>query len=293
MVDLSLDEALSGNAKSLLRRIDNAKVIVIRSAEIDGAGENSSMLYARAIMERVVEDIARCLQRLAAAGIQDVVVAADHGHLFFAADREAAMRLDAPGGDTVDLHRRCWIGRGGATPPGSVRIQGAKLGYVTDLDIVVPASTSVFKAGGSLAYHHGGASLQELVIPVVTVKLKTRGPAAAEKNAVRVTHDFGTVTNRIFSLQIELGSGAKGLFDAQRVVRPIVLSGDRLVAKAGVAVGGTLEDGRLTLEPGTRATVGFILTDDTVASIRVQVLDAETDAILYTSPKDIPVRLGV
>ena len=55
-------------------------------------------------------------------------------------------------------------------------IGGAKLGYVTDLDIVVPKSVSVFKAGGDLAYHHGGASLQELVIPVITVRMK---PATA------------------------------------------------------------------------------------------------------------------
>ncbi|WP_213670189.1 PglZ domain-containing protein [Roseococcus pinisoli] len=293
LVDLSLDEALSGNAKSLQKKIADAKVVIIRSAEIDGAGENSSTLYARAIMERAVEDIARCLQRLAASGIQDVVVAADHGHLFFAADREAAMRLEAPGGDTVDLHRRCWIGRGGATPPGSIRVQGARLGYATDLDVVVPASTSVFKAGGSLAYHHGGASLQELVIPVLTVKLKARAPALTEKNAVTVTHDFDAVTNRIFSLHIELGSGGKGLFDAARTVRPVVLAGERIVAKAGVAVGAVLEDGRLTLEPGKRANVGFILTDDTVTSVRIQILDAETDAVLYTSAKEVPVRLGV
>ena len=98
LVDLSLDEALSGNVKHLRKTLADAKVVFIRSTEIDGSGENSSTLYARAIMERVVENIARCLQRLAAAGIEDVVVVADHGHLFFAADREAAMRLDAPGG---------------------------------------------------------------------------------------------------------------------------------------------------------------------------------------------------
>jgi hypothetical protein len=54
----------------------------------------------------------------------------------------------------------------------------------------------------------------------------------------------------------------------------------------------TLEEGRLKLEPGRRATVGFILADDTVTSVRIQVLDAETDAIFYMSPKDIPVRFG-
>jgi hypothetical protein len=84
------------------------------------------------------------------------------------------MRTDAPGGDTVELHRRCWIGRGGATPPGCVRVSASALGYASDLEFVFPAATGVFKAGGDLAFHHGGPSLQEMVVPVLTVRTKAR-----------------------------------------------------------------------------------------------------------------------
>jgi hypothetical protein len=293
-VDLTLEDVIDSNAATLKRKIGAASVIMIRSTEIDGAGENITTSHARRIMDNVVGDIGRCLQRLAAAGIGEAVVTADHGHLFFATDRDPSMRLEAPGGETVDLHRRCWIGRGGTTPPGSVRVAGSKLGYAgTDLDFVFPASTSVFKSGGGLAYHHGGPSLQELVIPVITIKLKAEGSAKAEKNAIAVTHEFDAVTNRIFTVQIELGSAAKGLFDGPRKVRPLVLSDDRTVASAAIATDAVLEEGRLTLTPGGRATVAFMLTDDTVKHIRLQVLDADTDAVLYLSPRDIPVRLGV
>ncbi|GAA0029125.1 PglZ domain-containing protein [Bradyrhizobium ottawaense] len=294
LVDLTLDEVISTSTKALQKKVGNSKVIIIRSTEIDGAGENATTTtYARRVMDNVVEDLARCLGRLAAIGIGEAVVTADHGHLFFAADRDPSMRLDTPGGDAVDLHRRCWIGRGGATPPGSVRVPGAKLGYATDLDFAFPASTSVFKSGGDLAYHHGGTSLQEMVIPVIAVKLKVDGSAKAEKDAVTLTHDFDTVTNRIFTVQIELGAASKDLFAGARKVRPLVVSDDRPVARAAIATGADLVDGVLTLPPGIRANVGFMLTDDTVKQVRIQVLDAETDAVLYVSKKDIPVRLGV
>jgi hypothetical protein len=291
--DLTLDEVLSSNAKALQKKIGAAKIIVVRSTEIDGAGENTSTFYARRIMDRVVEDLARCLQRLASVGVGEAVITADHGHLFFAEDRDPSMRIDAPGGETVDLHRRCWIGRGGTTPPGSVRVSGAKLGYNSDLDFAFPTSTSVFKSGGDLAYHHGGPSIQELVIPVITAKLKVDGAAKAEKHAVTVAHDFDAVTNRIFTIRIELGGASKNLFENARKLRPLVLSDDKPVARAAIATGAPLEDGRLTLGPGVQATVAFMLTDDEVKTVRIQVLDAETDAVLYLSPKDIPVRLGV
>jgi hypothetical protein len=293
LADLTLDEVLSSNAKSLQKKIGDAKIIVVRSTEIDGAGENTSTFYARRIMDGVVEDLARCLQRLASVGIGEAVITADHGHLFFAEDRDPSMRLDAPGGETVDLYRRCWIGRGGTTPPASVRVSGPKLGYNTDLDFAFPTSTSVFKSGGDLAYHHGGPSIQELVIPVITAKLKVDGAARVEKNAVTVAHDFDAVTNRIFTIRIELGGNAKNLFESARKLRPLVLSGDKPVARAAIATGAALEDGRMTLSPGVQATVAFMLTDDEVKTVRIQVLDAETDAVLYLSPKDIPVRLGV
>jgi hypothetical protein len=294
LVDLTLDDALSGSAKSLQKKIGNSQHIIIRSTEIDAAGEsNTGTVSARRIMEGIIEDLARCLQRLASAGIENVVVTADHGHLFFASEREPSMRIDAPGGDTADLHRRCWVGRGGTTPPGSLRIQAAKLGYGGDLDVILPASTSVFKSGGDLAYHHGGASLQELVIPVVTARLRTNAVVKAEKNAVSVSHDFEAVTNRIFSIKVELGGPNRNLFDQARRIRPIVLAGERQVGTAQVAVGATLDGGCLQLQPKLAVLVGFILTDDTVASVRIQVLDADTDAVLYASPKDLPVRLGV
>ena len=294
LVDLTLDEVISMSTKALQKKIGNSKVIIIRSTEIDAAGENATTTtYARRVMDNVVEDLARCLGRLAAIGIGEAVVTADHGHLFFAADRDPSMRLDTPGGDAIDLHRRCWVGRGGATPAGSVRVPGAKLGYATDLDFAFPASTSVFKSGGDLAYHHGGTSLQEMVVPVIAVKLKVDGSAKAEKDAVVLTHDFDAVTNRIFTVHIELGAASKDLFAGARKVRPIIVSDDRPVARAAIATGADLTEGVLTLPPGVKANVGFMLTDDTVKHVRIQVLDAETDAVLYVSKKDIPVRLGV
>ncbi|MCP3372775.1 PglZ domain-containing protein [Bradyrhizobium cajani] len=222
LVDLTLDEVISMSTKALQKKIGNSKVIIIRSTEIDAAGENATTTtYARRLMDNVVEDLARCLGRPAAIGVGEAVVAADHGHLFFAADRDPSMRLDTPGGDAIDLHRRCWVGRGGATPAGSVRVPGAKLGYATDLDFAFPASTSVFKSGGDLCYHHGGTSLQEMIIPVIAVKLKVDGSAKAEKDAVILTHDFDAVTNRIFTVHIELGAASKDLFAGARKVRAI------------------------------------------------------------------------
>lgn len=290
MVSARLGDVVSWSPTTK-KKLTGAQVVVVLSSEIDGAGEGIDNRYARSVMGGVVSDVARALQKLASIGVENAVITADHGHLFFGAEREESMRLDAPGGAQVELHRRCWIGRGGATPPGSVRVAGSKLGYSSDLDVVLPTSVSVFKAGGGLAYHHGGASMQELIIPLLTVHLNGNAGQKVEKNAVSVKAGFDAVTNRIFSIEIALGGG--GLFAEPRQIRPVAISDGREVAAAKMTSTGPIEGGVVTLDHGMAVNVAFLLTDDEVSHLKIQVLDAETDAVLYTSPADIPVRLGV
>ncbi|RWO43574.1 MAG: PglZ domain-containing protein [Mesorhizobium sp.] len=286
-IDLTLDNVLQGTTKVLAGKIAGASVILVRSQEIDEAGEGATS-FARRMMAGVIEDLARCLTKLAGAGVEHAVIVADHGHLFFAHDRDESMRIDAPGGAQVDLHRRCWVGRGGATPPGTVRVPASKLGYQSDLDFVLPVGTGVFRAGGDLAYHHGGASLQELIVPVLTVRLKADKSGTNAKNQVEVQHE-AAITNRIFTVRVSLGTS---LFSAERPIRVVAIHAGRQVATIGMADMPKATDGTIRLEPRMTVSVGFLLTDESIKTLNVQVLDGETDAVLYQS-KDLPVRLGV
>lgn len=108
------------------------------------------------------------------AAFERFVVTADHGRQF-AARKEDDMKLDAPTGGTIELHRRCWIGKGAAAPAGTITVKAPELGYDSNLEFVFPGGLGVFNSGGGLAYHHGGFSLQELVIPVMTFRMKDSG----------------------------------------------------------------------------------------------------------------------
>jgi PglZ domain len=295
LVDISLDELLSLQPSKLAKRIEGAQVVVVRSQEIDHAGETGFTFQARQVMDTVIDNLARATRKLAAAGVEHAVVTADHGHLFFPSDRDESMRIDSPGGNEIDLHRRCWIGRGGATPAGCVRVSAAALGYDSDLDFVFPLGTAVFKAGGDLAFHHGGPSLQELVIPVLTVHIKAPGPIRSTTGPVTVMGIPGAVTNRIFSVTIQLDGKNLSLFSAELLVRPLLISAGKQVGAVGMAINTELDQvtGCIKIQPGKPVSVAFLLSDESIASLRIVVQDPTTDAELYRSPNDIPVRLGV
>lgn len=289
--DIPLGKLLSTSAAKLSRLVADASLVIVRSQEIDALGENVDELTARAAMEGVIGNVARAVRKLASAGIENFVITADHGHQF-SIRKDDDMKTDSPGGDTVDIHRRCWVGHGGTTPPGTVRVSGAELGYDTDLDFVFPTGLGVFKTGGGLTFHHGSVSLQELVIPVVSLRiprkdLKTRTGKTAQLRGVP-----DRLTNRTFGVRVLV---AGDLFTTEPVaLRVVLVSGNEQVGHAGMAIGGDLDrsSGIIQASPDSEANVGMMLTRDDCASVRVVVLDPANDAVLDQSD-ELPVRLGM
>jgi hypothetical protein len=294
LVQLGLDELLSLQASRLAKKMEGADVIVVKSQEIDHAGEGGFPHQARQVMDTVIDNLARAIRKLAAVGVAHSVVSADHGHLFFPVDRDESMRIEKPGGNEIELHRRCWIGRGGATPAGCIRVDAAALGYASNLEFVFPIGSGVFKAGGDLAFHHGGPSLQELIIPVLTVRLKVKESGRPTAGPITATGLPDAVTNRIFSVTLQLGQNLS-LFSGAMLVRPLLMASGKQVGGVGMAVDAELDraTGCVKLQPGKPTTIAFLLSDESVPALRVAVQDPATDAELYRSPTDIPVRLGV
>lgn len=289
LLDMGLDELLNLQPSRLKKSVDGAQVVIIRSQEIDHVGEAGFTFQARRAMDTVIDNLARAIRKLAVAGVEYAVVSADHGHLF-ASDRDESMRIEAPGGATIELHRRCWIGRGGSTPPACVRVSAADLGYSSDLEFVFPRGCGVFKSGGDLAFHHGGPTLQELIVPVITVHTKIRDSERTHIGTVSVTGLPDKITNRVFSITLQ-----GDLWSAEQTVLPLLMSGGRQVGRVGMAVDAELDrsTGGVKLTSNKPITVAFLLSDETTTSLRVIVQDPSTDAELYQSPADIPVRLGM
>jgi hypothetical protein len=286
---MQLEKLLEMSSNKLEKTIAQAPLVVIRSQEIDALGELAGNLVARQLMDTMVGNVARAVRKLASVGIQRFVITADHGHLF-TRKKEDAFKTDHPGGKTLEIHRRCWIGHGGGTPPGTVRLTGAQIGYDTDLEFVFPKGIGVFKAGGDLGYHHGGLSLQEMIIPVLTLKMeKGKAPAGLE-GEVQLLGEPQEITNRTFGIQLVL----TGLFDVKPfTVRPILLCKGVVVGKAGMAVEAEYDQdtGNVILQPQKKASVAMILEKEDAENCRVVIQDPTTDRVLAQS-KDIKIKLG-
>ena len=92
--------------------------------------------------------------------------------------------------------------------PSAVRLKVPQ----SDLEVVVPRSTNAFRTYGGLGFFHGGATLQELVIPVivaswpskarkVNVVLKPVANIASESPRIQVQ---AAATGQLFNSDINL-----------------------------------------------------------------------------------------
>jgi hypothetical protein len=306
-VVISLVDLIRSKEAVLLEKLAGTGPVVVTSTGIDHAGErdtDDNLANVRTDMQRELNTLEGAVRRLAALPLEQplerFVITADHGFLHLPLGREPAMRIDPPDGKLFKLERRCWLGHPSAVKPSCVEIQPATLGYGQNgLSVVLPRSSGVFKAGGSLCFHHGGSSIQELLIPLLS--FRCAAPSAAPKGAGKAKKQKtwpGTlvekVTNRILMVPIELPVDLLN----QGKVRQTVLAaydcktGD-LVATPIQAINAELDisTNRLSLTAGQAATIGLLIPGDwSGKKLYLELRDAATDLVLHLSP-DLPVDL--
>jgi hypothetical protein len=287
-------------AKKVKDGIQSAQLILITSQEIDELGEADNMAQARLQIDGVLSQLRRGVRVLADHGIKTIVLVADHGHLF-ADEIGEDMKIEAPGGQVEDLHRRVWVGVGGNSEPSYLRTALASLGVESEFDIATPWTFAVFKSkGGGRAYFHGGLSPQELIVPVVVMHSAVKSSARSTGIQWTLTPGTTKLTTRFFSVQI---SGSQlSLFGFEPPKVRIELRANKKCVSLTVSASygfedatgevklKTAENDNKRIEPNTvTVTLSEEISQKTVA---VCLLDAATGAEL-ADPLTIDVAISM
>jgi hypothetical protein len=214
MFDAKLDDLLPKPAKKVREGIGSALLILVTSQEIDELCEKDNITQARRQMDGVLNDLRRGIRVLAELGVERIVLASDHGHLF-AEELSEDMKVEAPGGETADLHRRVWVGRGGQADDATLRMPLSALGMEGEFDLATPLTFACFKCkGGARAYFHGGLSPQEALIPILILKPLAKPAMRVPAGIIwRLLPGSQRLTTRFFSVQVT--GASEGLFDIE------------------------------------------------------------------------------
>lgn len=154
------------------------QVLYVYHDRIDAVGDKART--ERQVFEAAddaLRDLVDLIKRLANANATNIVVTADHGFLYQDTPLKGASYLSTKpqGDDLVVINRRYVLGRGLTDDPAFRTFKPEQLGLGSDLEVQIPKSIHRLKLpGAGSRFVHGGASLQEIVVPVLAVNKKRK-----------------------------------------------------------------------------------------------------------------------
>ncbi|HQT89980.1 MAG TPA: BREX-1 system phosphatase PglZ type A [Acidiphilium sp.] len=122
--------------------------------------------------EDAIEDLTKLVRKLTSANFSNIIITADHGFLYQQSPLEESdfAIADPKGTEILFRNRRFVIGRGLAMTAGMKHFTATNLGLSGDLEVLIPNSINRMRVkGAGSRFVHGGATLQEVIIPVIRV----------------------------------------------------------------------------------------------------------------------------
>jgi hypothetical protein len=195
---LTLEEVTNLKADTLKKKVEQARLVMVHSREIDSAGEKGVGLD---VFDRVLQSLRAAWQRLRTAGIRNFVITSDHGFLL---NEGAGPAVRRHGNRNVPSRRHVFRPHA-ANHDGEVRVALADLGYQgVEGQLMMPEDTAVFDTGKhDMRFVHGGNSLQERLIPVLTLQHREKPGGSSQHYRIEAHWRQGVAGLHCLEIQVK------------------------------------------------------------------------------------------
>ena len=167
-----LDELKGASSKEIKQLFAGKEVVYIYHNQIDAIADNKKTEddVFKATSE-AIKEIQNLISRLRTNNVGQFYITADHGYIYRSETLSDADKISEDV-DTGDLKSQRYIVTNKLIDEPGIGKQklGDILNNTDSRNIYYPQSSNVFKAAGSVNYVHGGASLQEMIVPLLNVK---------------------------------------------------------------------------------------------------------------------------
>ena len=289
--DLSLAEVVDLPAEELKKKLSGHSLVVVHSREIDDSGEASLGLST---FDTWLGQLRVAVQKLRNLGISDFVITSDHGFLL---QDETASSVPYAAGRERD--RRFAVLDTMVKEPGTHGASLSSLGYQgAEGYLLLPRDTRTFNLTdrSSATFVHGGNTLQERVIPVLT--LSSRKALATRLTRYRALAQAAAPLLGLHRIRVklEVAPGAMGLLQPDRKVA-LALRVPNRAAEVDLrdAPGAELANQRLLVEVDAdwaEVLFGLVGSGSERAQVEVYHPDAEEDVEPFRLEEFFDVKEG-
>lgn len=224
------EDVMNGNTQSM-RELFKRPLVYIFHDTIDEASHSQNVFEVISACRKAVEQLAVIVKKLHANwNVTNVLLTADHGFLyndmkFEEKDKHSITDI------ALEKKTRYYLTESTETVEGIVKFPLEKVSGIqcgNTMQVAVPVGTNRLAASGGYNFAHGGASLQEMIIPVIkSVRKKTD---KTEKVGVALmSHNLNMVSSRLKFQLIQ--SEAVSMTVMERKVVCCIYNGDAPVTQ--------------------------------------------------------------
>ncbi len=224
------EDVMNGDSQSM-RELFKRPLVYIFHDTIDDAGHSQSPFDVISACRKAVEQLAVLVKRLHATwNVTNVLLTADHGFLYNDMKFEDKDK-HIVGEPAIEKKTRYYITESNDHVEGIVKFPLNKVSSIKSANpvmVAVPEGTNRLAAAGGYNFAHGGASLQEMIIPVIkSVRKKVN---KTEKVGVALmSHNLNMVSSRLKFQMIQ--SEAVSMTVMERKVVCCIYNGDEPVTQ--------------------------------------------------------------
>jgi uncharacterized protein (TIGR02687 family) len=199
------DEISIMNRSDIREFMKDKSLVYIYHNSIDTAGEHQESRVFDASNDSINEIHALVVKLYQTLQISNFIITADHGYLYRNLKVDDALKYnDVSKIKPLELSRRYAIVNDESDIPYTLKFKLDYLGKNIQ-HVIVPYSYDYFKSSGGIQYVHGGASLQEIVVPFLIIS-ELRSGALKDSFGpvgVRIKSINRVITQRSFTIDFE------------------------------------------------------------------------------------------
>lgn len=177
------DELMAMKGDDCRALVRDNDVIYVYHNRIDATGDKrESEERVFEAVEETLQELIRLIKKLTAANASNLLMTSDHGFIYQnrAIDESDFSGVDAEGDQILFRDRRFVLGKGLANSSSLHKFASRQLGLAGEVEVQIPKSINRLRLKGSGSrFVHGGASLQEVVIPVIKINKKRQSDITA------------------------------------------------------------------------------------------------------------------
>jgi uncharacterized protein (TIGR02687 family) len=177
------DELMAMKGDDCRALVRDHDVIYVYHNRIDATGDKrESEERVFEAVEETLQELIRLIKKLTGANANNLVVTSDHGFIYQnrAIDESDFSGVDAEGDQILFRDRRFVLGKGLVAASSLHKFTPEQLGLAGEVEVQIPKSINRLRLKGSGSrFVHGGASLQEVVIPVLKINKKRQSDVTA------------------------------------------------------------------------------------------------------------------